>query len=103
MRTVADRSFCSTQNLAEGRPDGLVRERFGPVAVHMAFVVETASLNYIIRRWTLLGIPIPLCLGPKTIVRESIDSEGRFRFDIKLWHPAIGTLVHYAGWLCRSG
>jgi len=38
-------------------------------------------------------------LGPKTISTETLDAEGRFCFDIELWHPFIGSLVHYAGWL----
>jgi hypothetical protein len=38
-------------------------------------------------------------LGPGTMASESVDAEGRFRFDVKLWLPFIGKLVHYAGWL----
>jgi hypothetical protein len=101
-RTVADRTFSSTQGLAKGRSEGLIRERFGAIAVDMALVSEGPSLVYVIRRWSLLGIPMPLWLGPKTIATESVDAEGRFRFDIKLWHPFIGSLVHYAGWLIPS-
>jgi len=101
-RTVADRTFSSTQRLAKGRSEGLIRERFGAIAVDMALVSEGPSLVYVIRRWSLLGIPMPLFLGPKTIATESVDAEGRFRFDINLWHPFIGSLVHYAGWLIPS-
>jgi hypothetical protein len=100
VRTVADRTFSSTLTLATGRSEGLVRERFGPLAADMALVLQGPSLNYVIRRWSLLGIPMPLWLGPKTTATESVDAEGRFHFDVKLWHPFIGSLVHYAGWLC---
>jgi hypothetical protein len=99
VRTVGDRTFSSTQSLAKGRSEGLVRERFGQIAVDMALFVQRASMSYVVRRWSLLGIPLPLCLGPKTIATESVDAQGRFRFDVKLWHPLIGSLVHYAGWL----
>jgi hypothetical protein len=101
-RTVANRTFSSTQALAKGRSAGLIRERFGPIAVDMALVVRGPSMTYVIRRWSLLGIPMPLWLGPKTSATESVDAEGRFRFDIKLWHPFIGSLVHYSGWLVPS-
>jgi len=99
VRTVADRTFSSTHRLAKGRSAGLIRERFGPIAVDMALVLQGPRLCYAIRRWSLLGIPMPLWLGPRTNASESVDAEGRFRFDIKLWHPFIGLLVHYAGWL----
>jgi len=98
-RTVADRTFSSTQKLAEGRSQGLIRERFGPIAVDMALVLLGPGLTYVIRRWSLVGIPMPLWFGPKTNATESVDAEGRFRFDIELWHPFVGLLVHYAGWL----
>lgn len=101
-RTVADRTFSSTQRLAKGRSEGLVCERFGILAVDMALVLHASSLTYVIRRWSLLGIPMPLWLGPKTTATESADADGRFCFDIKLWHPFIGLLVHYAGWLCPA-
>jgi Domain of unknown function (DUF4166)/Saccharopine dehydrogenase NADP binding domain len=100
VRTVGDRTFSSTQRLAKGRSEGLVCERFGILAVDMALVFKGSSLTYVIRRWSLLGMPMPLWLGPKTTASESTDAEGRFSFDIKLWHPFIGLLVHYAGWLC---
>lgn len=102
IRTVADRTFSSTQCLVKGRSEGLIRERFGSIAVDMALVLQGSSMTYVIRRWSLLGLPMPLWLGPKTIATESVDAEGRFRFDIKLWHPFIGSLVHYAGWLIPS-
>jgi hypothetical protein len=100
VRTVGDRTFSSTQRLAKGRSEGLLRERFGILAVDMALVFRGSNLTYVIRRWSLLGMPMPLWLGPKTTASESTDAEGRFCFDIKLWHPFIGLLVHYAGWLC---
>jgi hypothetical protein len=99
MRTMADRSFSSTQSQATGRSQGLVRERFGPIAVDLALVVEASRLKYLITRWAFLGIPLPLCLGPKTAAVESMDAQGRFHFDVKLWHPLLGALVHYTGWL----
>jgi hypothetical protein len=90
MRTVANRTFTSLQSQPAGRSEGLVRERFGPIAADMALIVETSGLKYVIRRWALFGIPLPLWLGPRTAAIESVDAEGRFNFDIKLWHPFTG-------------
>jgi hypothetical protein len=99
VRVVADRTFSSALRLGKDRSEGLIREQWGPIAVDMALFVEAASLKYVVRRWTLLGISLPLWLGPGTMASESVDAEGRFRFDVKLWLPFIGMLVHYAGWL----
>jgi hypothetical protein len=102
VRTVAHRTFASSQSRPTGRSEGLLRERFGPVAVDMALRVESSGLKYVVRRWLLLGIPLPLWLGPRTAAIESVDGEGRFNFDITLWHPFMGLLVRYAGWLCAN-
>ncbi len=68
----------------------------------MALVVEPSRLKFVVRRWLLLGIPLPLCLGPHIAAIESVDGEGAFNFDITIRHPLVGLLVHYAGWL-RAG
>ena len=99
VRTVADNTFSSTQRLAKGRSAGLIRERFGPVAIDMALVLQGPRMHYVIRRWSLCGLPMPLRLGPKTIASEFVDADERFCFDVKLWQPCVGLLVHYAGWL----
>jgi hypothetical protein len=40
----------------------------------------------VIRRWTLFGVPLPLCLGPRSRASESVEN-GRFRFDVQIRHP----------------
>ncbi len=99
VRSVAGRSFRSSLARAHGRSEGLIQERFGPVAIDMALVLQDATLGYVMRRWSLLGIPMPRWLGPTTTATESVDLEGRFRFDVELRHPFLGLLIHYAGWL----
>jgi hypothetical protein len=101
-RTVAGRAFSSSLSRPTGRSEGLLRERFGPIAVDMALMVEPSGLKYVVRRWRLLGVPLPLWLGPRTAAIESVDAEGRFTFDITLSHPCMGLLVRYAGWLCAG-
>jgi hypothetical protein len=80
-----------------GPSEGLIRERFGPIAIDMALVSQGPTLGYVIRRWSLFGIPMPLWLGPSTIATEYADAQGRFRFDVELRHPFLGLLTHYAG------
>jgi hypothetical protein len=98
VRATLGRTFSSTQSRGRGRSAGLVVERFGPVAVHMALVVDGATLRYVIRRWTLLGVPLPLLLGPRSVASESAE-DGRFHFDVEIRHFLIGVVVHYRGWL----
>jgi hypothetical protein len=64
----------------------------------MALVVEGTTLRYVIRRWTLLGLPLPLALGPRSRASESVE-EGRFRFDVEIGHPLTGLIVKYQGLL----
>lgn len=95
-RCIGGRSFSSLQ-----RPGhGLVREQFGAVTVHMALIVESGTLRYEIRRWTLLGIPLPLWPGPPGRASESVE-EGKFRFDVEMRHPLTGLIVRYRGLLSR--
>jgi hypothetical protein len=97
VRSVADRSFSSQMSRGVGPSEGLIRERFGPIAIDMALVSQGPTLGYVIRRWSLFGIPMPLWLGPSTIATEYADAQGRFRFDVELRHPFLGLLTHYAG------
>ena len=101
-RSIGARSFSSRLTLADGRSEGLIRERFGAIAIDMALVVEAMRLSYVIRRWSLFGMHMPLCIGPSTKAFELVDASGRFNFDVELRHPLLGLLVHYAGWLAPS-
>ena len=99
-RTFAGRSFRSFQEEGRGRDQHLVVERFGPVAVGMAAIVDGERLRLVIRRATLFGIPLPAFLRPsagKTC--ERVDEQGRFRFEVEIIAPIAGLLVRYRGWL----
>jgi Domain of unknown function (DUF4166) len=97
-RNIAGREFSSLQSAAGGSGEGLVRERMGPVAVDMALVIEPGRLRYVVRRWSLLGVSLPLWLGPRTVAVESVDGQ-RFCFDVQIAHPLTGLIVRYRGWL----
>jgi len=76
-----------------------LHERFGPVAFQLGAETQQARLGLPIVSARFLGIPLPRILLPRSDAIEETDSEGRFRFDVKLTLPVIGLLVHYEGWL----
>jgi hypothetical protein len=98
IRTCGGRTFSSTQHPGRGRAEWLVRERFGPVAVDMALIADTSGMRYVVRRWMLLGVPLPLWLGPRSTASESVQ-DGNFRFDVTISHPVTGLIVRYCGTL----
>jgi hypothetical protein len=97
-RTFAGKSFHSTQEQGRGRYEWLVCERFGPLCAGMALVVEDGKLRLIVRRWSLLGIPMPLFLAPRGDSYE-YEADGRFHFHVEIGHPITGLIVKYQGWL----
>jgi len=97
-RDFAGRTFASTQEEGRGRFDRLMCERFGPFAFGIALVCEGERLRLVVRRWTLLGVPLPLAWSPIGNAHESV-ADGCFRFHVELKHPWLGLLVRYRGWL----
>jgi hypothetical protein len=97
-RSFAGRPFVSVQTEGRGAWAHLVAERFGPVTVGLALVAEDGKLNLVVRRWSVLGIPMPARLAPGGEIFERVE-EGRFRFHVEIAHPLTGLLVRYRGWL----
>jgi Domain of unknown function (DUF4166)/Saccharopine dehydrogenase NADP binding domain len=102
VRTIGGRSFSSVLTPGRGRSEWLVRERFGPVAANIALISNAGCLQYIIRSWTLFGIPLPLWLGPRSTATESAP-HGKFHFDVAISHPLTGLIVRYQGVLAARG
>jgi hypothetical protein len=98
VRTSGGRTFSSAQMPGRGRAEWLVRERFGPVSVDMALVVDGPTLHYIVRRWALFGISMPLFFGPRSTAVESAK-DGQFCFDVTISHRFTGLIVRYRGLL----
>jgi len=98
VRRIGGQQFSSLQRPGRSESDWPIRERFGVVSVHMALVVDDANLRYVIRRWTLLGIPLPLWLGPQGRATESLE-DGQFRFEVEIRHLFTGLIVRYQGLL----
>jgi hypothetical protein len=97
-RNFAGRRFESTQEEGQGRSARLMCERFGVFSFSMALVVEGERMRLIMRRWTLLGVPLPLALAPRIDAYEHVEA-GRFRFRVEISHPLTGLIVRYRGWL----
>jgi hypothetical protein len=97
-RTFAGRAFSSRQFAGSGRSERLLCERFGPVVVVMALVLDERRLRLVLRRWSLFGLPLPMALGPRADACESA-ADGRFHFHVELSHPLTGLIVRYSGWL----
>ena len=101
-RTFAGRSFASVHSAGTGRSDHLIVERFGPFAFGLAAVLADDRLQLVLRRWTFLGLPLPLRLAPGGDAYE-FAADGRFHFHVELGHPLTGLIVRYRGWLVPQG
>lgn len=97
-RTFAGRSFHSTQEQGSGRSEWLVCERFGPLCIGMALVLDDGRLRLIVRRCSVFGVPFPLWLAPRGNAHEHA-ADGRFHFHVEISHLFTGLIVGYRGWL----
>jgi len=97
-RTFAGHSFSSVQSAGRGRFDRLLCEAFGPLTFGLALVVDDGKLRLVLRRWSFLGVPLPLGLAPRGEAYESA-ADGRFNFHVEIGHPLTGLIVRYRGWL----
>lgn len=76
---------------------GLLIERFGQLRFHFALeVAADGGLRMVLKRWTALGLPMPLALGPTITASENADGQA-FRFDVAVAMPLVGPVVHYRG------
>ena len=98
MRRFGGKSFVSRQFAGQAKEQFLLCERFGPLTFAMALVVQNTRLAYILRRWSVLGVALPMWLGPNVFAYEAVES-GRFRFYVEISHWLTGLIVRYRGWL----
>lgn len=97
-RTFGGRTLQSRQEEGRGRYEGLVVERFGPTRFGMAVTEADGRLRLVLRRWDVLGVPMPRWLMPRVLSGEHAD-DGRFHFLVDISVPVLGRLVRYEGWL----
>jgi Domain of unknown function (DUF4166) len=79
----------------------LLREQFGPLRFDMALVASGERLSLVLRRWSILGLPLPMALCPHSVSYESAEND-RFNFHVRISHPLTGLIVRYDGWLVRN-
>jgi hypothetical protein len=78
-----------------------LREHFGALAFDIELTAADGTLKYVVCHSYLLGIPLPLWLGPKSAACESAE-DGCFRFDVEIRHIFTGRIVRYRGWLLED-
>jgi NAD(P)-dependent dehydrogenase (short-subunit alcohol dehydrogenase family) len=93
-RRFGDQTFTSDLSERNGR----LVERFGALRFTFDLLSDARGLEMRLRRWSLLGIPLPLALAPRGVAREW-EELGRFHFDVPISLPLVGRIVHYTGWL----
>lgn len=76
-------------------------ESFGPLRFTMRLVPEGHKLCLHIKKWSLLGLPLPLFLCPRSDSYE-YEAAGKFHFHVHISHPFCGLIVAYHGWLLRT-
>lgn len=97
-RTFGTHSFSSRQFAGRGRSERLLCERFGLLTFAMALVTGEGRLSLVLRRWSILGLPLPMWLCPRSTSFETVE-DGRFRFHVEISHSLTGLIVRYRGWL----
>lgn len=95
-RTFAGKTFTSRQFAGSGRSEGLLCEQFGPLTFAMALVAHDGRLLLVLRRWSFLGLPLPMWLCPRSDSYEHA-ADGKFHFHVDISHPLIGLIVRYEG------
>ena len=95
-RTIGSTNFKSV--LSPGHKPHEVFEQFGPTKFKMKFRVEDELLHYDIIGASMLGIPLPKFLRPKSTAHER-EENGKFIFDVDISLPILGRLIAYKGWL----
>ena len=97
-RFFGGKRMVSTQEAGRGKQSRLVIERFGPIAIHIAILVEDGKQILKTTGWSIFGIPLPKALTPSGDVYEH-DADDQFNFHVDLVAPIFGRLVKYEGWL----
>ncbi|MGI9464625.1 MAG: DUF4166 domain-containing protein, partial [Aestuariivirgaceae bacterium] len=97
-RQFGGHGFSSRQIAGHGRADKLVEEKFGPFSFALALVSAPGRLSFVVRRWRLFGLPLPLVLAPFGDSYE-FAADGRFNFHVEIRIPLAGLIVRYRGYL----
>jgi hypothetical protein len=97
-RDFGGQCFASSSSDAGGE----VAERHGPMRFRFALEEVDGGIRMRMTGWSVLGLPLPLALAPRSPAREW-EEDGRFHFDVPIELPLIGPVIHYRGWLVPGG
>lgn len=97
-RRFAKTVMSSRLSNAKGQYAPYIAERFGVITVYMTLIPDEKRLNYVVKHWSCLGLPLPKFLCPRGDVYE-FERDGRFHFHVDMQAPLFGRLVKYEGWL----
>lgn len=97
-RQFADRRYASRMTVGTGRDDGHLVEHFGMFDLVFALTGGPQGLDWTLKRWRWLKIPLPAWSLPRIACREAGDAT-RFTFDIDVAFPFLGPVLRYKGWL----
>lgn len=101
-RTFAGRRFAS--RLAATGATGEIEERFGPLTFKLALEADAAGLTMRVVGWRIGRLILPTRLAARGSGRETVDAEGRFRFEAEFGLPmGMGRMAAYRGWLKGAG
>ena len=89
---------CFRSTLRAGCVPGTVAERFGALTFVFELVGSGEGIDMCLRRWSVLGIPMPRVLGPRIAAIERSEG-GQFSFAVDIVLPGLGRLVRYSGTL----
>jgi hypothetical protein len=97
-RWFADRHYNSEIRAAQSPKAPLLIEHLGPFTLHFHLSPRGDTLDWILVKWCVFGLPMPGWALPKVACNESGDGN-RFVFDIDAAFPIAGHVIHYRGWL----
>jgi hypothetical protein len=100
-RRFGDQEFHSEMSTGRGREEHLLIERFGPFSLAMALEWDGEKLHFVIRRFRLGPLPLPLSIAPISQTHETVIDD-RFHFNVGISLPLVGLLVRYRGWLVED-
>ena len=97
-RNFGGKVFASTFSVGRGRFEYLLCERIGPLTFGIALVPDTNRLKLVMRRLSLLCLPLPGFLLPRGNSYECEEGE-RFQFNVEIKLPLAGFVIRYRGFL----
>ena len=92
-------SHKTTSHLHYDAATSTINERFRVVACSIVPTLFEDALAVAVTRASVLGIPLPQFMSPRSSSREWQDDQRRFCFDIAAYLGRNTLLIRYSGWL----